>query len=453
MRQTTKKSLKSKFKHNVISIFMAILFVFSINIPALANDDIKVVVDNVQLNFDVQPQFVNGRTMVPLRAIFEALGATVYWDGETQTITAYNDKSSLRATIGQKLMIVNGNSMQMDVAPMIINGRTLVPVRFVSEAFDCDVEWFSPSKTVDIRTKNTVNSPNTDMQTYDSESINHSSNTTDDTQTVFHNEYSFEPTRKLKIKCTNVIRGNQANAIIKEENMFNDEPSSNQEWMILEFNVQYLSSTDGNSDEIQASDIIYKDTFYNSSHSSIPVYDMATLGDRYGAYGVFDVNMFPGSSSKIVIGLLTDKNIGEVLLKVPNKNGGNLSWINCTEKNGTYVQNDSVNNSTSASINDNKSYVGYSYYPGTTIPTYTSVTGVSLKSQKSLSGGEPLYIYRYTDSDDVGSYWSKLFSSGWTEYKGDDRSTSDVFESSFVKGSDFLILYVCLDLDEVWITY
>ncbi len=120
---------------------------------AISSNTIKVYIDNKIVSFDVQPQLIGGRTMVPLRAIFEGLGATVEWDNNTQTVTAYNEVKIVKATIGSNTMTVNGANRTMDVAPMLVGGRTLVPVRFVAEAFDCDVEWDGNTKTVSITTK------------------------------------------------------------------------------------------------------------------------------------------------------------------------------------------------------------------------------------------------------------------------------------------------------------
>ena len=116
-------------------------------------NSIKVILDGNQIEFDVEPLLVGGRTMVPLRAIFEALGATVLWDGETRTVTAYNDAYYVKATIDKQDMYVNGEARQMDIAPMIVEERTLVPVRFVAEAFNCQVDWDGTNKMVSISSR------------------------------------------------------------------------------------------------------------------------------------------------------------------------------------------------------------------------------------------------------------------------------------------------------------
>ena len=117
---------------------------------ASANGDILVILDGMALEFDVPPQIINNRTMVPLRVIFEELGAEVEWENETRTVTATKDDLVVQMTIGVEAVIVNGVSSPMDIAPLIINNRTLVPARFVSESFGCKVGWDNNSRTVYI---------------------------------------------------------------------------------------------------------------------------------------------------------------------------------------------------------------------------------------------------------------------------------------------------------------
>jgi hypothetical protein len=128
-------------------LFFSLIFTgLSVN----AQEPIDVVLDGWVLEFDVPPAIIDGRTMVPMRAIFEALGANVEWNGATQTITATKDDIVVKAVIGNRTIDVNGSRTQMDVAPLIIGGRTLVPARFVSQAFGADVVWAAGSRTVFI---------------------------------------------------------------------------------------------------------------------------------------------------------------------------------------------------------------------------------------------------------------------------------------------------------------
>lgn len=125
-----------------------------------ASNDIKVAIDGEYVEFDVQPQLINNRTMVPLRAIFEALGAEVDWDESTQTVIAMKDDITVTATIGSTKMYIDDEERTMDVAPMLLNGRTLVPVRFVAEAFECEVFWSDEDYSVYIRTESAIEDEN-----------------------------------------------------------------------------------------------------------------------------------------------------------------------------------------------------------------------------------------------------------------------------------------------------
>ena len=137
-------------KHiNNISIFLTIILIFS-SISVFAYNEIKIAIDGDYIDFDVAPQIINNRTMVPLRAIFESLGADVEWDNDTQTVIAVKDDITVTTTIGSTIMYVNNTKKIIDTAPIIISGRTLIPVRFIAEAFDCEVEWDGDNNIVDI---------------------------------------------------------------------------------------------------------------------------------------------------------------------------------------------------------------------------------------------------------------------------------------------------------------
>ena len=116
------------------------------------SDEIKVTVNGEKIIFDVPPQLINNCTMVPLRKIFEAIGADVLWDGATQTVTATKGDQKITATINNTNAYVNGALKTLNVPPVIIEGRTLVPVRFIATALGANVEWNSKTNTVVINT-------------------------------------------------------------------------------------------------------------------------------------------------------------------------------------------------------------------------------------------------------------------------------------------------------------
>lgn len=103
--------------------------------------EIVVILDGSPITFDVKPYVTEGTTLIPLRAIFEALGATVEWDEETKTVTSQKEDKTVKLSIDSKTMYVNDNAVELAYPAVIINERTLVPLRAISEAYGCLVGW------------------------------------------------------------------------------------------------------------------------------------------------------------------------------------------------------------------------------------------------------------------------------------------------------------------------
>lgn len=116
----------------------------------MVNDRITVTLNGKLISFDVQPVNIDGRVLVPVRAIFEALGATVEWKQTTQIITGKKEDTTIIMQIDNNELSVNDNVSTLDVAPIVIDGRTLVPVRAIAESFGIDVLWYGDIKTVAI---------------------------------------------------------------------------------------------------------------------------------------------------------------------------------------------------------------------------------------------------------------------------------------------------------------
>lgn len=112
---------------------------------------VAVYVDGLPVSFDTQPQVRNGRTLVPLRAIAKALNIQVDWDGKKQIVTAKDADRTVVLQVGKKTAYVSGygKSFNLDAPPVIVKGRILIPLRFISEAFDCKVGW--DSKKYEVR--------------------------------------------------------------------------------------------------------------------------------------------------------------------------------------------------------------------------------------------------------------------------------------------------------------
>ena len=134
----------------ILSIILAVVMVLSSLTFVMAADDIKITINGEAKKFDVMPQIIEGRTLVPMRAIFEALGAEVGWDDATKTATGKTASTTVALTIDNKEAKVNGKAVALDVPAQIIESRTMVPARFVAESLGCKVDWDGNTKTVII---------------------------------------------------------------------------------------------------------------------------------------------------------------------------------------------------------------------------------------------------------------------------------------------------------------
>lgn len=111
---------------------------------------ISVTINDKKVLFDTAPIMINDRTLVPMRAIFEELGANVNWDAATQTISSNFNGMTIKMQIGSEIMTQNNKVITLDVAPIIFGDRTLVPVRAISEVAGAQVTWDDETKTVKI---------------------------------------------------------------------------------------------------------------------------------------------------------------------------------------------------------------------------------------------------------------------------------------------------------------
>ncbi len=115
---------------------------------AIAEADVTVVVNGATVSFDQPPVERAGRVFVPLRGVFERLGASVVYDNGK--INATGDGHTVALTIGSTAAIVDGQQQMLDVAPFLVGSRTLVPLRFISQALGAAVDYASESDTVTI---------------------------------------------------------------------------------------------------------------------------------------------------------------------------------------------------------------------------------------------------------------------------------------------------------------
>lgn len=139
----------------ILSLIMAILMPVScMSITAFAQDDIRIVIDGSYTSFDVMPVIENSHTLVPMRGIFEYLGAAVSWDEETKTVTATKGDTVVILQIGNNTAWVNNDAVALEAPAKIISSRTMVPLEFVGKAFGCKVSWDDVQRRVFVYSKN-----------------------------------------------------------------------------------------------------------------------------------------------------------------------------------------------------------------------------------------------------------------------------------------------------------
>lgn len=117
-------------------------------------DSIKLFINDTQYFMDPNPYIKDGRTLVPMRRVFEILGAQVTWNETDQSVTAVRGGTEIKLYIGSQTAYKNGQAVQLDVPAEIMasTGRTMVPLRFVSEALGCSVQWTGATQTITIDT-------------------------------------------------------------------------------------------------------------------------------------------------------------------------------------------------------------------------------------------------------------------------------------------------------------
>jgi len=138
-------------KSKIASIVALLLFLTSpVFVNATSKNEIIVVINGEFQQFDTALVNVKGSVLVPMRAIFEKLNANVKWNQEKQQVTATKDNKIITLTIGSKVARINEQEIQLNVEPQLINGKTMVPLRFIGEALGANVKWVGESNTVDI---------------------------------------------------------------------------------------------------------------------------------------------------------------------------------------------------------------------------------------------------------------------------------------------------------------
>lgn len=140
-----------KYKKLIIFSLVMSLFLSDFSVVSYASEEkISVYINGVKVNFDAEPIILNQRTLVPMRAIFESLGYEITWDENSKSVTALKNGKEIVLSLGNTTAYINTTPYTLDVPPFTINSRTMVPVRFIAEKSGAKVEWNESSKVVFI---------------------------------------------------------------------------------------------------------------------------------------------------------------------------------------------------------------------------------------------------------------------------------------------------------------
>ena len=146
----------------LLSIFITICMMFTMLTSIAAENDLilslqignpVMTVNGTEKPIDAEgtaPVIVNDRTLLPVRAVVEEMGGTVAWDGDTQTVTLNYGDDEIKLVIDNATAYLNNAAQPLDVAPTIINDRTMLPIRFIAESFKFAVSWDENTQTVTI---------------------------------------------------------------------------------------------------------------------------------------------------------------------------------------------------------------------------------------------------------------------------------------------------------------
>ncbi len=139
----------------LVSAIIFTLLVSSVSVSAqyVPGNDVTIIVDGKVVTLEEKPIIINSRTLVPLRGLFEYLGAKVDWNKETKQAIVQNSDVELLLTKDNKYSLVNGKIEMFDTASQIFNDRLYVPARFIATALGADVKWDGKTRTVYITTK------------------------------------------------------------------------------------------------------------------------------------------------------------------------------------------------------------------------------------------------------------------------------------------------------------
>lgn len=133
-----------------LALMVMVLVLFGTAVSFAGTGQIRINLDGVDIACDSPPVIIDGRTLVPARAVFEAMGGNVEWNEVSREVTITVRDVDVKLKIDSKTAYINGSDKRLDVPAKIIKNRTMIPIRFVSEAVGSEVSWDEKNRIVGI---------------------------------------------------------------------------------------------------------------------------------------------------------------------------------------------------------------------------------------------------------------------------------------------------------------
>ncbi len=146
-------------------LVLSLVLIFCVSFSAYGSTAVKVYVNNELVEFDVKPVIENGRTLVPLRGVFEKLGAIVDWNKDISEVVIKDKYNEIEMILGKNKVIVNGEIKTIEVPSKMINSRTFAPLRFILESLGHTVKWDQDSSSVYITRNDSIKENNSMIMT------------------------------------------------------------------------------------------------------------------------------------------------------------------------------------------------------------------------------------------------------------------------------------------------
>lgn len=182
--QQLKKEAKSAYSQEEIQRIQESIKEINAKYPGIKTIPVENVISkNLKMKFDTPPVIKSGRTLIPVRAISEGLGAEVKWNEQESKVTITKDGKEIVLQLGSNIAYINGVETKLDVPAETMNNRTIVPLRFIAESLGLKVEWDQENETIEVEDENqATEDTKTDTQTEEPSDTTTSADTSDSQQ-------------------------------------------------------------------------------------------------------------------------------------------------------------------------------------------------------------------------------------------------------------------------------